>query len=75
VLKKGDFVTYSPQWSMPLPKARRPVIEAIVRTAHKDGTVTIEARFILPPTGERHVGGYLGVVSRRIDPATLRRKK
>lgn len=53
-MKKGDFVLYS------LPFTNRMAdVRAIVRTMHRDGTVTIEARHVLDKNGKPE-GGYLG---------------
>lgn len=59
-MKKGDLVTYVPAWARPKTK---PVIEARVRRAHRDGTVTIEATFCHDDNGER-TGCYLGLKMR-----------
>lgn len=59
-MKKGDLVTYVPAWARPKTK---PVIEARVRRAHRDGTVTIEATFCRNDNGER-TGCYLGLKMR-----------
>jgi hypothetical protein len=52
-MKKGQLVTYEP---MLFPGRK---IQAIVRQAHRDNTVTIESRFELDANG-KHRGGYLG---------------
>ena len=46
---RGEIVTY---------EANGLLIEAIVRTLHRDGSVTVEARWVLP--ARRQGGGYLG---------------
>ncbi len=51
-MRKGDIVTYKVWWS----KQR---VNAIVRSVHRDGSVTVEARFMLDEKGERE-GGYVG---------------
>lgn len=48
--KRHDFVTY---------KARGMTISAIVRRAHRDGTCTVEARFVFDESGKSRPG-YLG---------------
>lgn len=56
-MKTGDLVTYVPSWAQ---RAGSPVIEAVVRRVHRDGTVTVEARFVRNPDGSVRPG-YLGV--------------
>ena len=58
-MKKGDLVTYVPQWS----RDRKTVIEARVRRVHRDGSVSIEATFVRKPDGSI-VPGYLGLKQR-----------
>lgn len=58
-MKKGDLVTYVPQWSKP----DRGCIEARVRRVHRDGTVSIEATFVRRPDGTT-APGYLGIKQR-----------
>lgn len=50
-MKKGDFVTYR--------CAADGQVRAIVRTVHRDGSVTVEARHHLNREGNPD-GGYLG---------------
>ena len=66
-LKKGDQVTYVPAWS----RKAGPVIEAIVRRVHRDGSVSIEASFIRNPDGTT-VPGWLGI-KQRVSPDILAR--
>lgn len=58
-MKRGDRVTYVPSWS----KSGSPVIEAIVRRAHRDGSVSIEASFVRNPDGTTQLG-WLGIKQR-----------
>lgn len=48
-MKKGTMVKY---------RAGEKEVLAIVRTAHRDGSCTVEARYFLE--GGKQVGGYLG---------------
>lgn len=48
--RRGQFVTY---------KAGHLTIRAIVRNVHRDGTSTVEARFVLNRDGIP-ISGYLG---------------
>jgi hypothetical protein len=60
---KGDFVTYALRLNGPYR------IQATVRTVHRDGSVTVEARHVLRSDGKPH-GAYLGY-RYRMDPADL----
>lgn len=51
-LRKGSFVTYP---------VRKLTISAVVRTMHRDGSVTVEARHVLDASKPHGIsGGYLG---------------
>lgn len=63
-MKRGDHITYSPGQTG---KVR---VRGIVRRIHRDGTVTVEARFFLDPDG-KDVPGYLGYTY-RMDPEHLK---
>ena len=52
MIQKHDHVTYR-NWTGYC------VISAIVRTVHRDGTATVEARFVLDDQGQPQPG-YLG---------------
>lgn len=58
-MRRGDHVTYVPHWS----KTGDPVIEAIVRRVHRDGSVSIEASFVRNPDGTTQPG-WLGIKQR-----------
>jgi hypothetical protein len=58
--EKGSFVTY---------KVTTGKIRAIVRTVHRDGDYTVEARHYLDDRG-RETGAYLGFKF-RMDPVEL----
>lgn len=60
-MRKHDIITYTTSIGMR--------VQAIVRRMHRDGTVTIEERFVLH--GGKPVGTYLGH-RRRIDQQRLR---
>ena len=64
-LKRGDHITYSPGQTG---KVR---VRGMVRRLHRDGSVTVEARFFLDPDG-KDVPGYLGY-EYRMDPDHLKR--
>lgn len=51
-MRKGDHVTYKVWWS----DWR---VDAIVRSVHRDDSVTVEARFMLDVRGQR-TGTYIG---------------
>lgn len=52
--KKGEHVQYKLQ-----KRGNGCKVEAIVRRTHRDGSVTVEARFFVNAAGARE-GGYLG---------------
>jgi hypothetical protein len=52
-LRKGQLVTYRAR------DGEGPLIEAIVRTAHRDESCTVEARFVLNDDGS-YRPGFLG---------------
>lgn len=60
-ITKGAFLTYV--------CSARVTVEAIARTVHRDGTVTVEARHTLDAAGNRR-GCYLGF-RYRLDSADL----
>ncbi len=64
MIRKHQHVTYRAL------EGAGPTISAIVRCAHKDGTATVEARFVLDGDGNKIVPGYLGY-RYRIDQAVL----
>lgn len=64
-LAKHDRVTYA------LPYVHGKRVVALIDTAHKDGTVTVNACYVLDEQGN-HEGGWLGY-KYRINPTLLTR--
>jgi hypothetical protein len=65
-MKKGQCVTYLAQGG------EGPKVAAVILTAHKDGTATVKARFVVNAEGKQE-GGYLGY-RYRVPVGTLARE-